>query len=55
MMKQRSSTLLLFLMLILGLSACSEPHQFSGTVFDDTAEAFDFTGTNYDGSPLPVE
>ena len=52
MMKQISITL--FLLVTLGLSACSEPHQFSGTVFDDTAEAFDFTGTNYDGSPFQL-
>ncbi|MEZ4683366.1 MAG: SCO family protein [Caldilineaceae bacterium] len=32
------------------MTACGRPHQFSGTVFDSTAEAFDFTGTNYDGS-----
>lgn len=52
MMKHFTITLLLFLSLL--LAACSEPHQFSGTVFDETAQAFDFTGTNYDGSPFQL-
>ncbi len=55
MMKQRIlfSTIFLFLLLI-GASACREPHQFSGTVFEDTAQAFDFTGTNWDGTPFQL-
>lgn len=48
MMKHYTLTLILFLSLL--LAACSEPHQFSGTVFEETAQAFDFTGTNYDGT-----
>jgi protein SCO1/2 len=54
-MMKRYSTLLLFtVVLSLLLSACSKPHEFSGTVFDDTVAAFDFTGTNYDGSTFQL-
>jgi protein SCO1/2 len=44
---------ILFLLLVvlgMGLSACSQPHEFSGTVFETEGPAFDFVGANYDGS-----
>ena len=44
--------LLLSCLLWLGLSACSQPHEFNGTVFETQGAAFDFVGTNYDGSPF---
>ncbi|MCB0065295.1 MAG: SCO family protein [Caldilineaceae bacterium] len=52
MMKHFTISILLLLSLLLG--ACSKPHQFSGTVFDETGQAFDFTGTNYDGSAFQL-
>jgi len=45
---------ILLIVLGLGLSACSKPHEFNGTVFEETAQAFDFTGTNYDGSTFQL-
>ncbi|HRW08888.1 MAG TPA: SCO family protein [Caldilineaceae bacterium] len=52
MMKQR--LIFLFFVLVVGLAGCSKPHEFSGTVFDSTAAAFDFTGTNYDGTTFQL-
>jgi len=52
MMKRRLIYILfaLLVLLIIGVSSCSKPHEFSGTVFESTAAAFDFTATNYDGT-----
>ena len=53
-MKQLWIFILVFILFALGLSACRAPHQFSGTVFESTTEAFDFVGTNYDGSTFQL-
>lgn len=55
-MKRRLFSLLFVLAfaLVMGLTACSTPHEFSGTVFESTAAAFDFTGTNYDGTTFQL-
>lgn len=44
----------LSVLLMIGLVGCSTPHEFSGTVFESTAEAFDFTATNYDGTTFQL-
>ena len=43
--------LVLLLFSFLG-SACSSPHQFKGTTFDNPAPAFAFEGVNYTGEPF---
>lgn len=52
MMKRHLFTFLF--VLAIGVAGCSKPHEFSGTVFETTAEAFDFVGTNYDGSTFQL-
>ena len=54
MTKRTASSLLLCTLLLALLSGCSKPHTFNGTTFDETGPAFDFTGTNYDGSPFTL-
>lgn len=34
------------------LTACRAPHQFSGTIFENSSPAFPFEGTNYTGEPF---
>lgn len=40
------------LVLVLTITACAKPHQFSGTIFENPSPAFPFEGTNYTGDPF---
>ncbi len=54
MMKRTTNQLLLVIFVLVLLVGCSKPHTFNGTTFDETGPAFDFVGTNYDGSPFKL-
>lgn len=45
-------TLLATLVLIVAVVGCTQPHQFNGTVFENSAPAFPFEGANYTGDPF---
>lgn len=51
-MQFRNLWLVLAVLTLFLTSACARRPQLNGTVFDTPVEAYDITGTNYDGTPF---